>query len=122
MILAIVDLTARQLLGQRRTLLLVPFAALPVVIALLYRLGDREVNPVRFTTAALFNALIFGTAALGAEIDEGTAVYLLSKPVPRWKIVLAKLAVAAAAAVTVTGSCAVATVAVTLWDCESRSR
>ena len=32
-------------------------------------------------------ALVFGTAALGSEIDDGTAVYLLTKPIPRWAIV-----------------------------------
>ena len=40
-------------------------------------------------------ALIFGTAALGSEIEDGTAVYLLIKPIPRWQIALAKILVAA---------------------------
>ena len=40
-------------------------------------------------------ALILGTAALGSEIDDGTAVYLLIKPIPRWRIALAKILVAA---------------------------
>ena len=39
-------------------------------------------------------ALVFGTAALGSELDDGTAVHILTKPIPRWAIVLPKLAVA----------------------------
>ena len=33
------------------------------------------------TTLLPLAALVYGTAALGAEIEDGTAVYLLSKPV-----------------------------------------
>jgi len=40
-------------------------------------------------------ALIFGTAALGSELDDGTAVHILTKPIPRWVIVVPKLVVAA---------------------------
>ena len=40
-------------------------------------------------------ALIIGTAALGSEIEDGTAVYLMIKPIPRWRIALAKIIVAA---------------------------
>jgi ABC-2 type transport system permease protein len=40
-------------------------------------------------------ALIFGTAALGTELDDGTAVHILTKPIPRWAIVVPKLIVAA---------------------------
>ena len=42
-------------------------------------------------------AVIFGTTAFGGEVDDGTLVYLLVKPVPRWKIALSKLVVATAA-------------------------
>ena len=38
-------------------------------------------------------AVIFGTGALGSELDDGTVVYLLAKPVPR-DILLVKLVVA----------------------------
>ena len=40
-------------------------------------------------------ALIVGTGVLGAEIDDGTVVHILTKPLPRWQIVLPKLVVAA---------------------------
>ena len=37
-------------------------------------------------------ALVFGTAAFGAEAEDGTVVYILARPIPRWTIVTAKLA------------------------------
>jgi ABC-2 type transport system permease protein len=122
---AIVSLTTRQLLGQRRTLILLPFAALPVVIAILYRMGDKDVNQARFTTQGLFGlliipmllplvSLIFGTAAIGAEIDDGTAVYLLSKPLARWRILLSKLVVAAVASAGLVGLCSLFTAAIAM--------
>ena len=40
-------------------------------------------------------ALIVGTAAIGSEIEDGTAVYLMIKPIARWKIALSKILVAA---------------------------
>ncbi len=103
----IVNLTFRQLLGQKRTILMLLFALLPVLIALLFRLnGDhRDHDPQEWaanvTLSRLvvgltlpFTALVFGTAALGTEFEDGTAVYLLSKPIPRSTIVLSKLLVA----------------------------
>jgi ABC-2 type transport system permease protein len=39
-------------------------------------------------------AVIFGTTAFGGEVDDGTLIYLLLKPVPRWKVVLSKYVVA----------------------------
>ncbi len=122
---AIVGLTARQLLGQRRTFILMPFAALPVVIAVLYRLGDKDVNQPRFTAEGLFGlliipmvlplvALIFGTAAMGTEIEDGTAVYILSKPLPRWRVLLSKLVVAAGASSLMVGACSLLTAAIAM--------
>ena len=103
----IMRLTVRQLLGQKRTLLMLGFALLPVLIALLFRLnGDHSENDPQEWTAKValaslvvgltlpFTALVFGTAALGQEFEDGTAVYLLSKPIPRTTIVLSKLLVA----------------------------
>ena len=39
-------------------------------------------------------ALVFGTGVFGAEIDDGTAIYIFSKPIPRWHLVLTKWLVA----------------------------
>ena len=103
-IVTIAALTARGLLGRRRSLLLVLLALLPVAIALLVRLSGRAGDSEDVTTAIMDRllvttllpivALVFGTAALGAEIEDGTVVYLLVKPIDRWRIVAAKLLVA----------------------------
>jgi len=98
---AIVAVTVRGLLGRRRILLLILLAALPVLIGLLIRVtggrpdADRVLDTlvVRFVMPLV--ALIVGTTVIGSEIYDGTAVYLMVKPVPRWRIVFAKAIVAA---------------------------
>ena len=104
-IVTIAALTARSLLGRRRSLLLALLALLPVAIAILVQLSGRagtghlEVSTAimdRLIVATILPiiALVFGTAALGAELEDGTAVFLLVKPIDRWRIVVAKLIVA----------------------------
>jgi ABC-2 type transport system permease protein len=34
---------------------------------------------------------MFGTSVIGDELEDGTAIYLLTKPIPRWEILLPKL-------------------------------
>ena len=97
----LVAVTLRGLLGRRRTFLMILLVALPVVIALLVRLADSRMDVDRILDAMLVRtvlplvALVMGTAALGSELEDGTAVYLIIKPVPRWRIVGAKMLVAA---------------------------
>lgn len=43
-------------------------------------------------------ALIVGTGAISTEIDDGSIVYMLTKPLARWKIALTKYLVAVATA------------------------
>jgi len=95
----IVRVTLRQLMGRRRTIWLLLLAALPVLLALLFRAASQtEIEPftrIVFDTIAItilmpLVAILFGSGAFGAEIDDGTIVYLLAKPVPRWMVVLAK--------------------------------
>jgi ABC-2 type transport system permease protein len=114
-------LTMGQILGQRRTLLMLVFAGIPILIAVVFRIGrNASEDPVDFLADFLLNnlivqlivpltALVFGTAALGQEIEDGTVAYLLSKPLPRWRIVMEKVAAAwlvtaAAALVSVVGA------------------
>ncbi len=98
---ALIEVTLRGLLGRRRTLLLVLLAGLPVLIALLIRLSGGNPNADRlldtFVVRAIMPliALVVGTAAVGSEVEDGTAVYLMIKPIPRWQIALAKAIVAA---------------------------
>ena len=105
-------LTLRQLLGRRRTILLLLLAAVMLLVALGLRIGAEPVNRAHaaarmleiFGTATLMPlvALLFGTAAIGAELEEGTAIYLLAKPIPRWVTLLTKLIVAAACSMALT--------------------
>lgn len=97
----LIDVTLRGLLGRRRTLLLVLLVGLPVLISLLIRISggqpnaDRVLDTLVVRTVMPLVALIVGTAAIGSEIEDGTAVYLMIKPIPRWKIALSKGLVAA---------------------------
>jgi len=98
---ALIGVTLRGLLGRRRTLLLVLLVGLPVLIALLIRLSggrpdaDRVLDALVVRTVMPLVALILGTAAMGSELEDGTAVYLMVKPISRWWIALAKMLVAA---------------------------
>lgn len=96
-------ITARGLFGRRRFLLLLPLPGLLVVLAVVARWAG--VDPRQWATPVLVGlglgvvlpvvALIVGTGVLGSEIEDGTIVHILTKPLPRWQIVLPKLAVAA---------------------------
>ncbi|MET0773014.1 MAG: ABC transporter permease, partial [Candidatus Limnocylindrales bacterium] len=50
---------------------------------------------------------------LGSELEDGTAVYLMVKPIPRWRILVAKMAVAAALTVALVLPATVATALLT---------
>ncbi|MDW5324467.1 ABC transporter permease [Plantactinospora sp. KLBMP9567] len=96
-------ITARGLLGRRRFLLLFPLPVLLVGLAVLARAtgiaptewGQPVVYGLGLGVVLPVTALIVGTAVLGSEIDDGTLLHILTKPLPRWQIVLPKLAVAA---------------------------
>jgi ABC-2 type transport system permease protein len=110
--LVIAAITLRQLLSRRRTLLLLLLGAVVVLVAFAVRIGGqpREVVGVTATLLSTMGvatlmplvALIFGTGAIGAELEDGTAVYLLAKPVSRATLLLTKLVVAAGCSVVLT--------------------
>ncbi len=101
----IVVVTLRGALGRRRTILVAFLAVVPVLIAGLIRIGGTTADGPALTAGLLdallvatvlpLVALVFGTSVLGSELDDGTAVYLLVKPIERWRIVVSKAAVAA---------------------------
>ncbi|HJP89511.1 MAG TPA: ABC transporter permease [Candidatus Limnocylindrales bacterium] len=99
--LDIARVTLRGLVGRRRTLLMLLLAAIPILVGLLVRANRDGIDAVGETLDALvvriilpLIALVFGTAALGSELEDGTAVHILTKPINRATIVLAKVTVA----------------------------
>ena len=101
----LLGLTVRSLLNRRRTLLLALVGVLLVLATLVFRLGgpsDAEALNVTRRLLGDFGlgvllplvAVIVGTAVIGSELDDGTIVYLLAKPIARWRIVAVKLVVA----------------------------
>lgn len=98
---ALASVTLRALLGRRRTLLMLLLAGMPVLLGLLVRANDGDVRALGATLDGFvvrivlpLIALVFGTAALGAELDDGTAVHILTKPIDRWMIIATKVLVA----------------------------
>ncbi|GHA15948.1 ABC transporter permease subunit [Streptomyces echinoruber] len=97
-------LTYRALLGRRRALILGALPLLLLLISLAVRTltgaDDRTASDVLGTLALAtmvpLIGVVAGTGAIGPEIDDGSVVYLLSKPVRRPTIILTKLIVAIA--------------------------
>jgi ABC-2 type transport system permease protein len=102
----IAQLTLRTLLGRRRAWLLLALPAVLLGLSLIVRLSvaadSREDAAVgvlyvfAIATVVPLLGLIAGTGAIGPEIDDGSIVYLLAKPVNRHSIVISKLVVAIA--------------------------
>ena len=98
-------ITARGLFGRRRALMLLPLPLLLIGLAAICRAYDLE--PTQWGAAVVVGlgfavmlpviALIIGTGVLGSEIDDGTLVHILTKPLPRRDIILAKFVVAVVA-------------------------
>ncbi|MGW0118792.1 ABC transporter permease [Streptomyces sp. NPDC003327] len=97
-------LTYRALLGRRRAAILFLLPAMLLVIAAAIRFlngADDQVaadvlGGFALATMVPLIGVIAGTGAIGPEIDDGSIVYLLSKPVKRPTIILTKLIVAIA--------------------------
>jgi ABC-2 type transport system permease protein len=96
-------LSTQALFGRRRGVVLLLIAGALLVLALFVRLltdddvGLDAVVGLGFTLALPLVALLAATAVLGPEIDDGSVVYLLAKPVNRHVIAGSKLAAAWAA-------------------------
>jgi ABC-2 type transport system permease protein len=104
--LTVAALTFRQFFTRKRLVGSALFALSPVLITLVFRATAHAHDPtgvqflrelysgiVAFVLLPL-SAVVFGCAAFGGEIDDGTIVYLLVKDLPRWQIVLSKYVVA----------------------------
>jgi ABC-2 type transport system permease protein len=103
----------KDLTRPRRLLVALFLVALPALIVLLWRAnapkGDFKPEVVYNTIESglvfgfllVILAVVNGTGVLSQEIEQKTITYLLTRPVPRWRILLMKF-LAAFAAVTVT--------------------
>ncbi|MCF3961911.1 ABC transporter permease [Streptomyces fuscigenes] len=97
-------LTYRALLGRRRAAILFVLPALLIVISLAVRLvrgaddgtASDLLGGFAIATMVPLIGVIAGTGAIGPEIDDGSIVYLLSKPVKRPTVIITKLFVAIA--------------------------
>jgi ABC-2 type transport system permease protein len=97
-------LTYRGLLGRRRALILGALPVLLIVISVAVRgftgADDQVAADVlggfALATMVPLIGVVAGTGAIGPEIDDGSVVYLLAKPVKRPTIIFTKLIVAVA--------------------------
>lgn len=100
----VAQLTARSLLGRRRAVLLLLLPAIVLALCVVARIvaGDDTGLSVGllggFTLGTVIPllGLIVGTGAIGPEIDDGSIIYLLAKPLDRRTIAVTKFAVAVA--------------------------
>ena len=106
----VASLTSRSLLGRKRTLLLMLLPLALLALCTLARVlagfdagleaelrGGLAANLLGAFGIAIMMpllGLIAGTGSIGPEIDEGSIVYLLAKPLNRYSIVVTKLLVA----------------------------
>ncbi|GAA2133957.1 ABC transporter permease [Kitasatospora kazusensis] len=101
-LVTVARLTVRGLLGRRRGILLLIVPVLLLAISVIGRFShadrhDLTVNilgQLALGTLVPILGLVVGTGVIATEIDDGSIVYLLAKPLPRWKIITTKLAVA----------------------------
>jgi ABC-2 type transport system permease protein len=106
-------LTRRQLFAKRRVYVALAVLLVPMLLALLVRFNAAEgdLDAVGSLTTIYreivlgvllpLTALVFGTSAFGGEVDDGTLIYLMVKPVPRWQLTFSKYLVAFLATISV---------------------
>ena len=97
-------LHVRQLMNGRKSVVLIVLAVMPLFMVGIYQTGggllqagsDRTLADLAFLYAVygwatcLLTALIYGTSILHAEVEGKTISYLFTRPVPKWKVLLAK--------------------------------
>jgi ABC-type transport system involved in multi-copper enzyme maturation permease subunit len=110
-------LSLRQMLGGRKIWVLVLFLSLPILLVLAVLAaggfneivvdGDVEIDAVGLGWSAflylmypqslcILAALLYGASLLAGEIEDKTLVYLFTRALPRWKILLGKYIATAA--------------------------
>lgn len=107
---ALLDLTR-----PRRLIAALALVALPTLLAIVWRVSAKaDFNPdVMYNTISallvfgftlVIVSVVFGTGVIAQEIEQKTIVYLLTRPIPRWRILFTKFA--AATVVTTVIACA----------------
>jgi ABC-2 type transport system permease protein len=103
---AVVWLTWRQIFSNRRIWLALLLSLAPLLVTLFFRSFSSDIakeahdfyitlqKDIVIGSLLPLAALIFGATAFGGELDDGTLIYLLVKPIPRWRIVISKYTVA----------------------------
>ena len=99
----IFQLTMHQLIRRRRYIIVLLVSVIPILMGVLVAMvggaTPDEIDEAHdFVTAWLIigvvlpiAALLLSTATLGDEVEDQTLVYLMLKPIARWRIVLPKL-------------------------------
>jgi ABC-2 type transport system permease protein len=98
----VMQLTARTVLTRNRALATVLLPLVMIGAAVIIRLlvgvhmsiGNNLLSALALSTVVPLLGLIAGTGVIGPEIDDGSIVYLLTKPINRLTIVLSKYVVA----------------------------
>ncbi|MFW6174299.1 MAG: ABC transporter permease [Chloroflexota bacterium] len=96
-------LSLRQTARPRRLMVILLIAAVPVALSAIARLNPPGGSPDQFRDTVLMGplvlaavmpivTLVFCTATFGQEMEDRTLSFLLLKPIPRWAVVLPKLA------------------------------
>lgn len=94
-------ITFRQIIRSKKTIFMLALAFLPVVIAIYYRLSGRQesITPEQavsfvmmfiLTLISLVMALFYGTSLIADEVDSKTIIYLFTRPIRKYSIILAK--------------------------------
>lgn len=99
-------LAAQALLGRRRFYLLLAFPVLLIgLVALITVLADGEaayaiLPGLGYPLVLPLVAILAASSVLGPEVDDGSIVYLLSKPISRYGVAISKWTVALGATLT----------------------
>ena len=99
--------TLRQLFVPKRLVVAALFALVPFAISVVFVTTRTSADPswpgfpamlyrdITLDVLVPLVAVVLGTSAFGADVEDGTLVYLLVKPTARWRIVLTRFVMVA---------------------------
>jgi ABC-2 type transport system permease protein len=106
----LLGLTLRELVGTKRALLYLAMLLVPVACSAWYAAGEEMGQDPLYLWGVIFvlayldfivpmTALLLGSTLISGEQEGQTLTYLLTRPVPRWLVVLVKYGAAAGVAI-----------------------